>query len=177
MNTVQLCLATATGSCFSRRWRLLSLVSLLAFVSLFPSVEGEKFTGTITDSSCRHDIGQFTFVEASAYGSQPSILADISVPFICRVSHNETFAQGLTGTQLSDPDFVSQILEEDGNDIDECINAVNVYMVLAPLGLYEEDQACSAFQYTNVGERIQFQQVMESEYQLLCWNCDPRTLF
>ena len=162
---------------------MVSLVALLAFV--VSSAEAEKFTGIITDSSCRHDIGQFTFLQSSEFGSQPSVTAAVSIPFVCRVTHNESYTQGLTGSQLSDPDFVAKTLEEDGGEIEECINAVNVYMVVAPMELYNEDQACSAFQYSNVestvstyGQLSTFQQVGNGfpvAVALLGLRCDALT--
>jgi hypothetical protein len=142
-------------------WRKLFLLPLLAvaFAPGHAPCSAEVFSETISASSCRHDVGQFTFQEQSEFAQQPSIDASVARVLICPVY------VGWSGTmpsvsQIQTTLFQETAISENQAAIDECIGSLDMYFVVAPVSYYDPDRPCIAFMPDDeLEDREAFQQV------------------
>ena len=121
---------------------ILALISLLQGIS---SVSAEIFRKTISDSSCRYDIGQFTFTPQTTYTQVASVEATIVKQGICRVPHAYDASFGpLQHGDLTEA-FRQQAAENDAAELADCVSSTGVYLLVAPVDSFDPSAYCSLY--------------------------------
>ena len=126
--------------------RLLVVVVVAAAAVAFGGVDAEVFRGTITDSSCRHDVGTFTFAPQTSFSPEPSVDVAVTRAGFCRVyrGFNES-----TDTRLEIEDFTTDFrissVVVDADALDACVADLNVYFAIIRSQAYDAEAECAAF--------------------------------
>ena len=101
----------------------LTLLCALCFTLVVVPSNAEVFSGTIEASTCRYDVGSFTFASQSSFGESPNFFGTVVRKDICRVPRNAT-------TILDVEDFTAgfeqQQIANDAAAINDCAAAFKV---------------------------------------------------
>lgn len=105
-------------------------------------VNAEIFSSTIHTSTCRVDVGHFTFADQNSYNREPSLGVDVRRTLVCRVPADNITEGGDITTLVFDPEFQAAAVQQHLDQISECLFRSNVYFIIAPLAVYSDIDEC-----------------------------------
>lgn len=130
---------------------------MLAVAAALGVVGAEVFRGTITDSSCRRDVGTFTFAPQTTFSQEPSVNVAVTRAGFCRVYRGFN-ASADTPLEVEDftTDFKVASVLADADALDACVADLNVYFAIIRTQAYDAESECAAFTEGFAAQSVDF---------------------